>query len=542
VTKNLNGQPQGGSKLTSGFETFLERARNLIINVAVIGGSLVIALSITINGWGGRYSIEPISAPDDFQKNTNNGLAIAALLRDDLNKLVRISGTNVAIKPVGDQKAPEVTVMGTTFSLDYFMGAVRGLIGKQYPRITGEISYSDKNKKLGNSPMLCPDLARSKAAVKLVLRVADDGGVPFFEGEGSFPEVALCGALYTLRIVDPYSAASYLGQRPETQPQALEILDEAAATIVKDKSARPWVDKLYSSSDMAEIDLIRANIKLGNENKQEAEYLFEAADKDYNDRHLGRGGWYPAFDGLATTYLEEGRFKEAVASVDKALELQNDYKSAMFHKAQIFDFQFREERNNESSNKCQMLEHVNRAKTFYDDVVRKYPDMAVAYFNKGLMLLLLDTYWHFHPTAGCVPGDAEYTRGAETIAKHLRDLDREAESNFREAIMLDPEDSNAWLQLGILLMQRQEPGWQKPELLSTDSRRETLNEAIASLNTAEKLKPEDPFIRGRLNEAKAEKEANEAVKYFNASEKPEIDHQGVSSWLKQARLEQEALQ
>ena len=108
--------------------------------------------------------------------------------------------------------------------------------------------------------------------------------------------------------------------------------------------------------------------------------------------------------------------------------------------------------------------------------------------------------------------------------------------------MLDPEDSNAWLQLGILLMQRQEPGWQKPELLSTDSRRETLNEAIASLNTAEKLKPEDPFIRGRLNEAKAEKEANEAVKYFNASEKPEIDHQGVSSWLKQARLDQEALQ
>ena len=166
MTENSDGQPQARSGLISGVESFFERARNFIINVAVIAGSLVVAVSLTINGWGGRYSIQPISAPDGFQKDVENSAGIAALLRDDLNNLVRISGTNVAIKPVGDQKAPEVTVMGTTFSLDYFVGALRNLIGKQYPRITGEISYVDKNSTPANPPMLSPDLAKSKAEVK----------------------------------------------------------------------------------------------------------------------------------------------------------------------------------------------------------------------------------------------------------------------------------------------------------------------------------------------------------------------------------------
>jgi tetratricopeptide (TPR) repeat protein len=260
------------------------------------------------------------------------------------------------------------------------------------------------------------------------------------------------------------------------------------------------------ASDMAQNYLIRGNIMLGSQRKREAEALFAEANSAYNARHIGAAGWYPAFDGLATTYLEEERYSDALASVERALELQHDYKSALFHKAQIFDFQFRAEVYNEQSNKCTMFKHVDLAKTYYHDVVTKYPDMAVAYYNEGLMLLLLDTYWRFHPTAGCGPGDADYSPGAEAVAKHLADLDRESEANFREATMLDPKDPNAWLQLGILVMQRQEPRM-SPQPLTTDFRRETLSDAIKCFTAAKALRPDDKGIGDRLNQAEAEKQA-----------------------------------
>ena len=288
MTEKSGGSVKTQSGLFPRIDPFFERTRNFIVSIAVVGGSVLMVLSLIVNGWSGRYSIEPISASDDFQKNVETSVGIAALLRDDLNKLVKISGTNVAIRPVGDQKVPEVTVMGTTLSLDYFIGALRRLIGKQYPRITGEVAYLEKNSTPTNPPMLCPELAKSTAAVRLVLRVGDDGAAPFFEGEGSFTDVALCGALYTLRIVDPYSAASYLGQRDETQQQAFKLLEEVAAEP--------------SSSDTAEIDLIRANIQLRIGHKDEAERLFRQAGVDYSNRHRGHAGlfgWYPAFDGLA---------------------------------------------------------------------------------------------------------------------------------------------------------------------------------------------------------------------------------------------------
>jgi hypothetical protein len=210
VTESFEGQVKARFGLTS----WIEQARTVIIAVIVVW---LVVFSLTNSGWSGRYSIEPIAAPDRFQRSVESSVGTAALLGDDLNKLVSLSGTNVAIKPAGDQRVPEVMVMGATFSLDC-------LIGKQYPLITGEIRYVDKNSTPGDLPMLCPDLVESKAEVKLVLSVSDDGLAPFFEGEGSFREVVRCGALYALKIIDPYSAASYLGQRPETQPQALKIL------------------------------------------------------------------------------------------------------------------------------------------------------------------------------------------------------------------------------------------------------------------------------------------------------------------------------
>lgn len=549
MTDKSDGRLRDRPGVLSRAESFLERARNLMVSIVIVTAFLVVAVSLTINGWGGRYSIEPISAPDDFQKSVESGVGIAALLRDDLNKLVQISGTNVAIKPIGDEKAPEVTVMGATISIDYFIAAVRRLVGKEYPKITGEISFVDKNSTLAEPPMLCPQLARSKAPVRLVLRVGDDGGVPFFEGEGSFLDVARCGALYILKIVDPYSAASFLGQNPSTEMQAFKLLEEVAA--------------VSPLSDMAEIDLIRGNIKLGSGKKSEAERLFNQASADYSDRHRGRAGllgwypafdglttvalqedgWYPAFDGLATTHLLAKRYDEALASVERSLELQRDYKSAMFHKAQIFDFQFRDEINYDKSSQCKIFNHVDMASNYYRDVIQKYPDMAVAYFNRGLMFLLLDTYWHFHPTADCKRGDPGYSLGAELNAKHLSNFDLEAEANFREATMLDPKNPDAWLQLGILLMQRQEWGmWEKPEPLAENFRRETLEEAIKCLTMAHSLKPGDSFIETRLDQANLKKQTNGAVEYFVNFGKLSEDRVNIWNRRKNAEPEQEALQ
>jgi tetratricopeptide (TPR) repeat protein len=159
------------------------------------------------------------------------------------------------------------------------------------------------------------------------------------------------------------------------------------------------------------------------------------------------------------------------------------------------------------------------------------------------MFLLLGTYSHFHSTADCKQSDPEHTPGAEVIAMHLLDVDREAELSLREATMLDPKDPNAWLQLGILLMQRQEWGmWERPEPLTGDFRRETLDQAIKCLTMANSLKPDDPFIRNRLDQANAKKQANEAVEYFANFEKMNGARGNVWSRLKNAEPEQEALQ
>jgi len=215
----------------------------------------------------------------------------------------------------------------------------------------------------------------------------------------------------------------------------------------------------------------------------------------------------------------------------------------MFLKAQIFDFQFREEMNNDKSSQCKIFNHVDMANNYYNDVINKYPDMAGAYFNRGVMFLLLDTYWHFHPTADCKQRDPEYSLGAELIAKHLSNFDLEAEANFREATMLDPKNPYAWLHLGVLLMQRQEWGmWEKPEPLAGNFRRETLEEAIKCLTMAHSLEPGDSFIKTRLDQANVKKQTNEAVEYFANFEKLSEDRGNIWNRRKNAQPEQEALQ
>lgn len=188
-----------------------------------------------------------------------------------------------------------------------------------------------------------------------------------------------------------------------------------------------------------------------------------------------------------------------------------------------------------------MLKHVFEAKNAYHEVVTAYPDMAVAYLNSGLMLLLLDTYRRFHPMVGCERDDADYSPEAEAVLKDLPKFDSESEWNFRQAILLDPDDPNPWLQLGILFAQRQEPQmWREPQPLSDDFRRKTLAEAIEYFNAAKKLRPDDVGIESRLVQAELEKKAIEAVPYFNIAKKP--DDLGVQGCLNQSAPEKEALQ
>ena len=92
-------------------------------------------------------------------------------------------------------------------------------------------------------------------------------------------------------------------------------------------------------------------------------------------------------------------------------------------------------------------------------------------------------------------------------------------------------------------MQRQEWGmWERPEPLAGNFRRETLEEAIKCLTMANSIKPDDPFIRNRLDQANAKKQANEAVEYFANFEKMNGARGNVWSRLKNAEPEQEALQ
>jgi hypothetical protein len=240
-------------------EQALDRLRKIALNILAIVATGIVMYAIWNDVWSGSYLIEQISVPEDFGKKVQDKVGVAALLRDDVGEFVKAARTDVAITPISqDRQEPDVTIAGTTLSFRYFADMLRDIVGHQYTRIAGELTTEEPaTTSLGGS-MSGSDDRKAEPRVRLVLREADGANGPFFEGEGTYHEVVKRGALEALKIIDPYSAASYLG-RPgrsiEDQQEALALISSAIS-----KSFRTewpvWLQKFnYFTSDVPRGEL-----------------------------------------------------------------------------------------------------------------------------------------------------------------------------------------------------------------------------------------------------------------------------------------------
>jgi len=216
--------------------------------------------------------------PEDFGKEIR-GEEVAGLLRDEIAKFVKEGRTarevvstgadtdNYTLKPIiPSTTEPEVSVAGATFSPRYFADVLRSLFGRGYTRFSGELTDIAPDSATLPAPKLCPELSKSKRKVRLVLRVSDGTDAPFFEGEGSYEAVAACGALAAL-IIDPYSAAAYLGDRtdnpdPAPKRQALALLASALSRSKREEAPISLENEFGLHNDVPRGELIRANILL----------------------------------------------------------------------------------------------------------------------------------------------------------------------------------------------------------------------------------------------------------------------------------------
>lgn len=145
------------------------------------------------------------------------------------------------------------------------------------------------------------------------------------------------------------------------------------------------------------------------------------------DLQLSAEGYFK----LGNALYNEGRFEEAIANYDKALELNPDYYQAWYNHGYILDEVGRQE----------------EAIASYDKSIESKPDFQEAWHNRGL---LLDNLGHHeealksHDMAlKLKPDDYEtfYNRG---ISLHKLERYEQEIASYDKAIELKPDYANAW--------------------------------------------------------------------------------------------------
>jgi hypothetical protein len=264
-----------GERMFAWIEQALDRLRKIALNILAIVATGIVAYAIWNDVWSGSYLIEPIATPEDFGKKVQDKVGVGALLRDDVGEFVKAAQNQVAIAPIPqDRQEPDITIAGSTLSFRYFADMLRDIVGHQYTRIAGELTTTEEpaTTSLGGS-MSGSDDRKAEPRVTLTLREADGANGPFFLAEGTYHEVVKRGALEALKIIDPYSPASYLGRGSiEDRREALALISSA----------------LSKSSDVPRGELARGNLLLAIAQFADAEKHFQNANSEFAKRHSGR--------------------------------------------------------------------------------------------------------------------------------------------------------------------------------------------------------------------------------------------------------------
>ena len=197
----------------------LTHLRTQLINMLVIGAVAVLLALTAMELSRNPIIVEEISLPSQLTAGGYSGSVAAHRLWDAVSEIQAQSGTvkaQAALTTAGRQL--DVVEPGTGLSLQGLTQMLRALLGLPQTRIAGEVT--------------CETNACEWSGLRLRLRIFSDGGMVVRDlgivgGRGP-RDYFHRAAMATMRVIDPYTLASYL--RPIAPPQAEAIASELVAT------------------------------------------------------------------------------------------------------------------------------------------------------------------------------------------------------------------------------------------------------------------------------------------------------------------------
>ncbi|HLY55367.1 MAG TPA: hypothetical protein VKS60_07420 [Stellaceae bacterium] len=492
-----------------------DRLTPIAIALGKAAGVVLVTLFIVTvleDAFGYTYQIEMISVPEEFAKSIGDKEAITYLLQAEISKLAAKASASQSIRAsANDASEPAIMVVGTDLPIHYAANLLRSTFGTTYARISGSLVVSpeaalrqDPSEQVSSSGAAGADRASKASIVRLVLR-DDATGAPIFDESGELQALLPRAAQAALQVIDPFTAASYLDRGPVSQKkEALSLASVALATTRTEEAVswRRWFGSWLFTDRVPHGYMTNGLILLSLGERDAAIDAFRSAASAYRERHPFESGWYVASDAIGYAYMTSsatGANTDPGSYFEQSLELEPDYDSALFHRAELVSKDALAHLSDGSKPVlCADIQAVFAADRGFDGVIKRYPHFAIAYHKQAILLFTAARRLRDWDGKDCPNLQSE----AEVRSK-AASWEEKTETLFHEAIQTDPDYGDAWLQLGILRVERQMPGLRPPSeaALTMNDRRVILDDAISDFRRATQIIPNDQYIWRRLGEA-----------------------------------------
>lgn len=196
--------------------------------------------------------------------------------------------------------------------------------------------------------------------------------------------------------------------------------------------------------------MVIGTVRLHSEDFIGAEREFVAADQEHQKKH-GRQS-HVALDSIGYVAFQcrwrgfnnsepasvDDQLTKAMKYFEKALKVRPHYDSANYHLAQVEDERSRIVfRDMSTTNACAGLEHLTQAAGYYERLLQRNPNFAIAYEQYGTMLLQQYYFIRKNGSARCASDASLSSEGTQALFQKALDL-------FDKALALDPQLGQAW--------------------------------------------------------------------------------------------------
>jgi tetratricopeptide (TPR) repeat protein len=472
----------------------------------------IVVLNVTVEVFGGSFTIDPISVPEEFAKKGISGETVSARIRDEMGRLEsesRMGGEGNTIRAIVESNStPEINVLGTSISVRYIADALRDMLPFRYQKFSGYLSVADSSQSANESDAAEANSAIShqgqQPRVKLVLRESHDSK-PLFDEEGPYDRVVRDGALAALQVADPYPAAINLSRRRAEHAEALALIDRtlyapsrggwqsALAAFLPDKTvARGKLARAYVLMDMGkpQYDDARKAFEEANDEYVRAQmsyYIYVRAQAPY----LKGEHWDAALDGLTVLDIYENHYDNALRDAELAKNTNPDYESAFYHSAQADDEHFRAFVSGEVRlDVCEAFARARDAQKKYDQLIKKNSTFGAAYFQEAIMLARELAYVLANGPPKCDSKTIDLQELA-VLVKNGQELAGTINNLFDMGLARDPNFFNGWYEWGRFLIWLMD----KPDIQPQDTSLDSIaNAAIEKYDRAIGLVKTDTYL------------------------------------------------